>query len=192
MKANIEKYLTKIGLIWAGCIVLFFLFYVLILTPQKKTKKHLEEELADLKYSFILAQKAGQEETREEWNRELEHLQEELKKSIIDFEDSTDLTFDISKIASESQVTSFAVRTRGNQGASELAGSKYLQENYIDISFVSGFRQFLALIRAMETHKPVIFVDRFKMTRSEESDFSHPVDMNLAVFVKKRQDDKSK
>ena len=192
MKEVIEKYLIKIGLIWAGCFVLFFFAYILMIAPQKKTKKHLEEEFAKVRQSYDLAQKAGQKETREKWNTELEHLQEELKKYAIDFEDSTDLTFDISRIADESQAASFAVKTRGNQGASELPGSKYLQENYIDISFTAGFRQFLALLSALEKHKPVIFVDKFKMTRSGESDFSHPVDMNLAVFVRKRQDDKSK
>jgi len=64
----------------------------------------------------------------------------------------------------------------------------YIYENYIDISFNAGFSQFAALLNALERHWPVVFVDKFTITRSRQDNLERPVTMNLTVFVKKKQE----
>ena len=190
MKSVYRKYFTKVALIWAGCFVLFFFVYMLMLAPQKNSKERLEKQLAGKKQIYDSALKAAQEETKIQLNEQLEHLRDRLKNFVIDFEDSANLTFDISQIANEKEVTSFSIETKKDSSRdTAMSDYNYISESHIGISFfTAGFNQFAALLNALERHRPVIFVDRFAITRSERGSSDHQVNMSLAVFVRKKQD----
>jgi Tfp pilus assembly protein PilO len=179
-----KKYLTTAALIWAGCFVLFFFINMFVLSPQKKTKKQIEKQLAEQKQIYDSALKVTQEETRTQLNTQIEHLQNKLKDFAIDFQDSANLTFDISQIAGEKKVASFSIKPKGRYGVSAIPNCEYLRENHIDVSFTGSFNQFATLLNALERHRPVVFVDIFKMTRSKQGDSGNKVDMELVVFVR--------
>jgi len=44
------------------------------------------------------------------------------------------------------------------------------------------------LLNTIERHWPVVFVEKFSISRSKQDDSEHPVTMNLTVFVKKKQE----
>ena len=188
MKSIYRKYFTTVALIWTGCFVLLFFVYMLVLAPQKNTKKQVEEQLAEKEQIYNSAQKAQQEETKIRLNEQIERLRNSLKEFVIDFEDSANLIFDIRQIASEKEVASFSVRTKNDRAGSAIPNCNYICENHVEISFNADFNQFAALLNALERHQPVVFVDRFTITRSDRDDSGHEVDMKLAVFVRKRQD----
>lgn len=190
MKSVYRKYFTKVALVWAGCFVLFFFAHMLMLAPQKKSKEWLEKRLTGKKQIYSSALKAAQQETRIQLTEQIEHLRNRLKNFVIDFEDSANLTFDISRIANEKEVTSFSIETKDDGGRSAATSDyDHIFESRIDISFLTAdFNQFAALLNALERHRPVIFVDRFAITRSERGSSDHQVNMSLAVFVRKKQD----
>jgi hypothetical protein len=190
MKSVYGKYFTKVALIWTGCFILFFFVYMLMLAPQKNSKEQLKKQLEEKKQMYNSALKATQKETQIQLNEQIEHLRNKLKDFVIDFEDSADLTFDISQIANAKEVASFSVETNRKDNSRDPAMSdKYIFESHIDISFFTAdFNQFAALLNALERHRPVIFVDRFAITRSYKSGSDRQVNMSLAVFVRKIQD----
>ncbi len=190
MKSVYREYFTKVALIWTGCFILFFFVYMLMLAPQKNSKEQLKKQLEEKKQMYNSALKATQKETQIQLNEQIEHLRNRLKDFVIDFEDSADLTFDISQIASAKEVTSFSVETnRKDNSRDPTMSDKYIFESHIDISFLTAdFNQFAALLNALERHRPVIFVDRFAITRSDKSSSGRQVNMGLAVFVRKIQD----
>ena len=190
MKSVYKEYFTKVALIWTGCFILFFFVYMLMLAPQKNSKEQLRKQLEEKKQMYSSALNATQKETQVQLNEQLEHLRNRLKDFVIDFEDSADLTFDISQIASAKEVTSFSVETsRKDDSRDPAMPDKYIFESHIDISFLTAdFNQFAALLNALERHRPVIFVDKFAITRSYTSGSDRKVNMSLAVFVKKIQD----
>ena len=187
MKSIYRKYFTTAALIWAGCFVLFLLVYVFVLAPQRKSKKQIEKQLAERKQVYNSALKAAQEKTKIQLNEQIEHLRNGLKDFVIDFGDSANLTFDISQIASEKKVDSFSIRTGDDRGGQAIPECSYIRESHIDISFTGGFSQFATFLNALERHRPVVFVDKFAITRSDQGDSNHRVSMSLAIFVKKRQ-----
>ena len=187
MKSIYRKYFTTVALIWTGCFVLFLFVYVLVLAPQRKSKKQIEKQLAERKQVYNSALKAAQEKTKIRLNEQIEHLRSGLKDFVIDFGDSANLTFDISQIASEKKVDSFSIRTKDDRGNRAIPKCNYIRESHIDISFTGGFSQFATFLNALERRRPVIFVDKFAITRSDEGDSDHRVSMSLAIFVKKRQ-----
>jgi len=188
MSSIYRKYFKTTALIWTGCFVLFFLVYVSVLSPQKETKKQIEKQLVEKKQMYDSALKAAQEKTKILLKEQIENLRNSLKDFVIGFEDSANLILDISRIANEKKVGSFSIKGEDAPRGSEIPNCKYISENCININFTADFNQFATLLNTLERHRPVVFVDEFKIIRSEQDDSGHLVDMDLAVFVRKRQD----
>jgi Tfp pilus assembly protein PilO len=182
-----KKHFTTVALIWAGCLVLFVIAYMIVLAPQQKSKKQVEKQLTETKQMYGSAQKAGQEETKTRLNEEIENLRNKLKDFTVDFEDSSNLTFDISQIANEKKVGSFSIKMKEDNKGPAGKDLKHLQENQIDLNFEGDFNQFATFLNSLERHRPVVFVDNFKITRSQQENSGHKVNMRLAVFVRKPQ-----
>ncbi|MBW8040113.1 MAG: type 4a pilus biogenesis protein PilO [Planctomycetes bacterium] len=183
-----RKYFMIVGLTWAGCLILFVCAYMVAIGPQQKRKEQVENQLVETKRLYDSAMNADQEETKVRANEEIETLRNKLKDFVVDFEESANLTFDISQIASEKKVDSFSIKNQEKTRLSAGNDLKYLQENHINLSFVGDFNQFATFLNALERHKPVFFVDNFRIIRSQQNDSKHKVNMNLAVFVLKQQD----
>ncbi len=189
-----KKYLMMAGGIWAACFVVFLLAYIFMLGPQKNYKKGIENKLAERKQVFESAVRAAREENKIRLNEQIERLQSRLKDFVIDFEDSANLTFDISQIANEKKVTSFSIKTKDSRELSTLPECNYICENHIDISFTGGFNQFATFLNALERHRPVLFIDKFVITRSrqeEQENTGYQVGLKVAVFVRKQQEGKT-
>jgi len=191
MKPIHKKYLTTVSLIWSALAVLFIIAYLLLLAPQRKTKKQIEQQLAEKEKIYNSAREMAQEETKIKLNEQVKSLQNTLKDFVIDFEDSANLTFDISQIANEKNVDSLSIKTRDKQKHRDTTKStlEYIQENHTDISFTASFNQFAALLNALERHRrPVIFVDNFSIMHSRKNITGNEAAMNISFFVKKRRD----
>jgi hypothetical protein len=189
MKAIFPKNLIKMALIWSGCFVLLFIMHMMLLSPQKSLKKKLGTQLAEKEQLYNSAFRMSQEETKVQLKNEIKELRDELGNFVIGFEDSTNLTFDISQIANERKVGSFSIKTTEDRGGSTLPDCEQLNKDDIEIRFTTdNFNQFATFLNALERHQPVIFVDKFTMSRNNQSDKEHKVNMNLSVFVKKRRD----
>ena len=182
-----RKYLTTAGLIWAACFVVFLLVYMLVLGPHKNYKNRIENELAERKQVYESALRAARKETKIRLNEQIERLRSRLKDFVIDFEDSANLTFDISQIANEKKVASFSSKVKKSGGPSTILDYKYIYENHIVISFIGGFNQFATFLNALERHRPVIFVDKFAITRLGRDNSVYQVSLNVAALVKKQQ-----
>jgi len=188
MKEIYKKYLAVVALVWTGCFVLLLLAYMSVLTPQKKSKKQLEKEFVEVKQTYDQTVTATKDETKTRLSKEVEDLQDQLKQFVIDYEDAADLTFDISQIASQISVSSFSINSRNDAGAPAMPNCDHISQKQIHVSFTAGFNKFASFLNALERNRPVLFVDKFMITRARDESSGHQVDMDLAVFVTKRQD----
>lgn len=184
-----KKYLVTSGVIWAACFVIFMIAYILIVRPQKNSKKLIESKLAEKRQVYESAIKAAQEETRTRLKEQIERLQNRLKDFVADFEDSVNLTFDLSQIADEKKVASFGSKVKSNRGLTMKKDEfKYIRKNQINISFTGDFNQFATFLNTLERHRPVIFVDNFTITRSTREKSVYSVNLSVIAFVRKQQD----
>jgi len=173
---------------WAACLALFILAYILVLGPQKSSRKRLESTLAENKELYEFAQRATQEQTKIRLHKQIDGLQDRLKDFVVDFEDSANLTFDIGRIANEEDVSSFSIKHNDKQGVSEIPDCTSICENHIDISFIAGFNQFATIVNALERHQPVLFVNEFIISRSNKGESTYQVSLDVAAFVKKQHE----
>ena len=186
-----KKYLITSAIIWVACFVIFLLAYMCIVRPQKISKRLLERKFTEKKQVYESAIRAAQKETKIRLNEQIESLQNRLKDFVVDFEDSANLTFDLSQIAEEKKIASFGSKVKNNRGISKTDDYKYIRENLINISFIGDFKQFATFLNALERHRPVIFVDKFTITRSGREDSGYQISLNVTAFVKKQQDSKT-
>jgi Tfp pilus assembly protein PilO len=183
-----RAYLIRTAIAWAVCLVLFVLAYMLILGPQRSSRKRLESTLTEKKQQYEMAQIAAQEQTKVRLNEQIEKLRDTIKDFVVDFEDSANLTFDIGRIASEEKVASFSIKNNDKQSISEIPDCNSICENHIDISFMAGFNQFATFVNALERHQPVLFVNEFTISRSKKGQSTYQVVLDVAAFVRKQQD----
>ena len=183
-----RKYLIRTAIAWAVCLVLFILAYMLILGPQKSSRKRLESTLAEKKELYEFAQRAAQEQTKIRLNEQIDGLLDRLKDFVVDFEDSANLTFDIGQIANKEKVASFSIKNNDKQGISEIPDCNSICENHIDIGFIAGFDQFATFVNTLERHQPVLFVNEFAISRSNKGQSTYQVSLDVAAFVKKQQE----
>lgn len=170
------------GLVWAGTLVIFAAVFALLINPQIREKKRLAAEVASRQKLYNGAMEAAKEDTRKKLTDELELLKSNMNDYAIDSENSTNMTLDISRIATAKQVSSFTIKA-AEQPQTGKSSLKYLQENVINISFNADFRQFAILLNTLERHRPVVFVDSFRVSRSSDN---NRIDMELSIFVRKR------
>ena len=183
-----RKYLTRTAMAWAACLALFILAYIIVLGPQKSKRRSLETTLTEKKELYEFAQRATQEQTKIQLNKEIEDLRDILKDFVVDFEDSANLTFDIGRIANEEDVSSFSIKNNDKRGVSEIPDCNSICENNIDISFVAGFNQFATFVNALERHQPVLFVNEFTISRSNRGEPTYQVSLDIAAFVRKQKE----
>jgi type II secretory pathway component PulM len=176
-----------VGLIWGGCFGLFVLVYMIVLAPQSAQKAQVENQLAEKKQVYDTAMELSQQESKARLNDQIERLQSKMRDFVVDSEDSANLTFDISQAANEKRVSSFSIKSAETRKVAAKQESTYITEEQMDIRFEGGFNQFATLLNDLERHRPVVFVDKFSITRSENSDSEHKAGMSLSVFIKKRQ-----
>ncbi len=181
MEQIYKKYIKNIILIWSGCLALFVLAYLLIIMPQKEAWKQIDEKFTEAAKNYEIAKTLTKEETKNQLNQQLEELREKTRSWVID-RDSAALTFEIKKIADDKKLGSFSNKTKNNV---EVSGSKYICENNIYVTFTAEFNHFAEFINALERYRPVIFVDKFFITRSKDNSAGHEVSVSLAVFVVK-------
>lgn len=182
-----KKYLVAAGLIWAACFVLFCLAYMLLLRPLNSNEKRLEDRLAEKKRAYESVLTASRTETRIKMNKEIESLIDELGTFVVDIEDSANLTFDISRIATEKEVASFSVKSRDEHEVSPIPNCARIGENHIDVGFGAGFNQFATFLNALERHRPVLFIDTFTLTSSKQDSQNYKISLKVAVLVRKQQ-----
>ncbi|HUT31662.1 MAG TPA: GspMb/PilO family protein [Sedimentisphaerales bacterium] len=185
MKSIYRKYFMMVAVFWLACFVVFLMLYMLVLAPQQGSQRRLLLQLDEKRQLHETAQTAVQDQANGKPEEQLEQLQGRLRDFVIDLEKSGDITLDIGAIATEQEVSSPSINLKDSRTDAEIPGCKRICENYINISFSAPFDKFMTTLGALESHRPVVFVDRFTITRSTRADAEHPVNMELAVFVTK-------
>jgi hypothetical protein len=188
MKPVYKKYCTTIALIWLGCAVLFFFAYIIILLPQKNMQQEVRKDFANKERMYNYALNAVREENKIEINEQIEQLNNILGGYAVEPGKVADLTFDISKIASEKKASFFSIKSDKTRRFTELSGCKHLTENHVGISFNADFKGFAALLNALERNRPAIFIDKFLIEKPKQENLQPKVTMNLTVLVRKHQD----
>jgi len=183
MNLMLRKYLVGAVLTWVCSAALAAVVYAIVISPQNRLRNQLTRQIAQKQELYEDAVTATLSVARAQLEDELQRLSERFNRFAIDVADLADLTFDISRIASEQKLSSFTITDKGDWKNSSIGGCDNVLINHIDVSFTGSFTQFAVFLNEMERHKPVVFVDKFSITRQPDGSAGHAVSLNLAVLV---------
>jgi hypothetical protein len=183
MKIIQKKYLGTMLLVWGGCLILFCFAYMMILLPQNRQKQNLKSELDKIEQRYLETQDGTNQDSRDRLNNMVENLRSQAGGFVVNFEDNANLTFEIGRLAEQQNVGSLSIKTKSDQS---LPKCSHITESQISINFSSGFNQFLAMLNALERHRPVVFVEDFAVSRPQAGQQNNVITMNLAVLITKR------
>lgn len=185
MDPTYRRYFKTVSLIWAACIGILALLYVFALLPQEKTIANTEAELTGKKFEYKVAQSDGGEKIRAYLRQQLEDSENDLSNYATDLAEAGQLQLAITQAIREIGVGMFRNLGKTAEAYAKIDNCYYIGEIYFTVSFTADFKQFVRLINVLERHKPVVFVDKFRIVRSRKAQQTHKVEMTLSIFVKK-------
>jgi hypothetical protein len=183
MKPSYKKPLINLAMIWSACLVLFLFAYMIVFSPQRQAKNQIDDKFNETAKLYEISRNAADKATQDRLNKQLEALRDNVKTFVTD-NDSAGLLLGIKKNSDGKKLWSFSNKTAEN---TEIANSKYICENHIYVTFTAGFNQFAEFVNALERYRPVVFVDKFFITRSDDVNGGNEVSASFAVFTVKRQ-----
>jgi len=184
MKSKNKEYVKNVSMVWGGCLVMYFLAYITLISPQNKIKADIGRELAQSQAGYDKAFMATQKESNIKLNEQIELLQSTSNDFVVDFADLADLTFEINRIADDHKIKLQNIKNRTDIKKPHPGKNSYLSEKRIDVTFKASFNRFAIFLNSLERHKPTIFVDEFVIRRLASDNSAHQVEMKLVVFVK--------
>jgi hypothetical protein len=189
MRPIYKRHLIITGLIWAISLSLLLLIHFLLIVPQRKKLNDINSRIIECRQQYKLAKEADVNAIVVGWKNELEKLKKMFAKFVTDFEDSTGLSFAISRILGDTGV-GLSASIESPKSYSEISGSEYLAQINTKIRFTATFNQFAQVLNSLERYTPVFFVDRFSISRSGQHDkhLGQDVSMDLISLVKKPEE----
>jgi hypothetical protein len=182
-----REHLTTVALVWAASLIVSTFVYLLVLGPEGKLKRTVDAQLAEKKKQYESAVAAAREQSQSHLKEQIEQLRSRFKDFVVKFEDAANLTFDISQIANEQSIKSFSIKSQEHTTLTEIPDCDHIYENSINVNCTAEFNQFAALLNALERHRPVLFVDKFTVTRPKQNESGAEVTMDLVNLVTKPQ-----
>jgi len=181
-----KKYLSTWALFWAACFILLVFSYLIFVGPQEQTKQQLTDQIEEKKQLLEVAEKSAEPAELGKLEESAKQINQRLSDFVIEPHNTSDLIFDISRLAHSKQVESFSVRSR-DRANTEIPQIDLIEKNEVSISFVGGFLKFAELLNELERNNPIVFIDSFRIGHSIRRESMPSAEMDLQVFVRKRE-----
>ena len=179
-------YLAGAASVMIVCFMVFFGIFAL--GPQRKTIRAIDGRIIEVEQAFVSSKTNGHNNDISALKKKLSSAQKNLSRYVVSFEQASDLTVDIGKIAKQAGVQDIHSTNRMQGSYGPINECRHIREGRIQIKFKSSFSQFAEFINSLERNKPVIFIDYFKIKRSDTNNSRHEVDMVLTFFVARTDD----
>lgn len=182
MTGGRKRLLIMTAVVWAGSFFALAMGHMLVLVPQEAGRRQAAVQLEEKKRAYAQALEAAKPPAVAGLREEVESLEERIRAFVLKPEELADLTFDVGRLADDRRVKSFMVSCGSSRKGAAVAACERLSANSIEARFSGSFRQFATFLNMLERHRPVVFVDKFKIRRSQNEGDGHKVDMDLVVL----------
>ncbi len=184
MKASYKKFLLMLALLWGGAFMVLSGTHMFLMLPLQKETELLGKQLMEKRLKYDRSKAADSEQTRTLLSEKVSELAKELDTFAAKVDDLDSLWFSISRIASEIGVESFQGRNKENESYSQIPNCYNIGTASMEVDFAGSFTKFAKFINRLERYKPVVFIDKFTITRPNREGSEPKSKLFLSVFVK--------
>ncbi len=187
MKEKIRKFATILLFVW----IIFFIgigaFYYFVIMPQKSKLTNL---FAKVEYEIetnLVAAQAKEERAKKLMDEKMVRACQLLNNFLIDKEEVNNLVFDFKKLADDSDISDFTGSHDPSSSYTKMAGLENILEGSMRMNFSGDYNNFIKLVNNLERYQPVVFVDRFDISRIRKNSASSNMNITLTFFVESEE-----
>ncbi len=176
-----KKNLKLVAIVWGisiAVLALFFFFWICPCNSELKQANTEQEKLTD-RYNTAVAN--SEQKKREELTAELDMLRSRVGMYAIETSKSPQVVFDIRELARTSDIAISSVKPSAS--VEKIVEAKYLRRQQLKIDFQAKFKNFAQFLNSLESHEPVVFVDKFKIVAADDARGLPKVSMDLSIYV---------
>jgi hypothetical protein len=188
MKTVHKKYLITAFLVWGGCAVVLGAVYFVLMSPRAAEYNAIKQKLAAKETEYKQAMDANIPGRAEQIAQQLEAQEQILGDFVADREQTANLTFAISQLAQARDIVSPSVKDRDKSTGSTLEDCPHLWKKQFDVQFKSGFPGFFSMLHAVESHRPVMFVETFSIIPDNQEENANDVKFDISVLARQTKD----
>ncbi|MFI4912580.1 MAG: GspMb/PilO family protein [Sedimentisphaeraceae bacterium JB056] len=188
MKDKLRKFLTVILIVWIIALVGIGSFYYFVIMPQENKLDGLSSKVEYEIETNLVASHAKEKRAMELMAAKDLQAKDLLRRFLVDRANVNNFVFDFQKLADECGIDDFTGSHDPSNSYYNISGLKEIQEGTMRINFSGDYVQFIKLLNSLERYKPVIFIDRFNITRTRRIEGTNTVNIGLTFFVTKESD----
>ena len=181
------KYLFAVGAVWAVWLIVSVAVYLTLFVPQNREYADVHKQWKAQADELELARKASLTATRSEQLQVLEKTLEELAWFTIGPRQQDRLVFEVSRLASEMNLSDY---TGSNRGVLEKSASRNqkspIERFFLDMTFSGSFDRFAQFLNALERNCPTLFIEMMSIERGQDSQ-QHEASILLSLLIQKEE-----
>jgi hypothetical protein len=183
-----KKYIVTAFLVWAGSAVILGAAYFVLMSSRVAEYEAIKQKLAAKETEYKHAIDANVPGRAEQIAQQLEAQQQILGDFVADREQTANLIFAISQLAQARNIVSPSVKDRGKSTGSILEDCPHLWKKQFDVQFKSGFPEFFSMLHAVESHRPVMFVETFSIIPDNQEENANDVRFDISILARQTKD----
>ena len=193
MKSIIKcsRYTIVTAAVWAVSAVLLGGGYGLLYAPQQVRATQVKNQCAESQSALEQAQLAARDKTKARQKQQCEDINQLISGFSIPQNATTELVFEIGRIAQELRLSEFSSKNQKKKNYSTVGKSTFVSEVWLKVEFQATFEQFAQFINRLESHSPVVFVEEISFRRGSQSDKSHKMSLQLSFLAETRAKNKT-
>lgn len=186
MSREKKRYWMGVGAVWLVWLAVTGAGWLLVLTPQQAQYAQVHKKLKVGGDEVELARRASLETTRQHQTDALDQLEDEMARYAIDPVWQDRLVFEVSRVASELELSDYAGRIRRDLEKPLRDLKLPVERVFLDVTFRGSFEGFARFMNSLERHRPVLFVENasFERLPDEKGDL-HKAELLLSILVQK-------
>ena len=188
MKAVHKKYFVTAFLVWAGSAIVLSAAYFLLMSSRVAEYEAIKRKLAAKEKEYQDALDAARSGSEKEITERLARQQELLGDFVADREQAANVTFAISQLAQARDIVSPRVGDWDKGTASTLEDCPHLWKKRVRVEFKSGFPEFFKMLHAVESHRPVMFVETFSIMPDSQEENENDVKFDISILARQTED----
>jgi|GEM_PF-5744916 len=177
-----KKYVVFVTVTWLAGLVCLLAFYFLLLQPRSIRLKGLsaEYEKKQRTYEGLSAENVSAALA------EVRKARESLGDYVVPPGRSQEIPLKIRTLASDSRLLSFTSKDNNSSATSPQNSFKNVSEQRMQVSFTSDYMGFASFLYAIESNRPVVFVDGFNVGHDSQDSLRVNASMDLTTLCETR------
>ncbi len=184
-KEKFRKFAMAILVAWVISIFVIGICYYFIIVPQKSHLEKLSSRVEQEIETNLVSTHTHEKKAAELMKMKMAEAGALIDDFIVERSDVTDFIFDFKRMADACGIVDFTGSYDPSSSYTDIAGYSKINEGSLRINFSGDYMQFITMINNFERYKPIIFIDRFDISRVRRQRENSNINMTLTYYSTK-------